>query len=65
MVWWILVASVLKHSVFVFSSNVKVHNVTIKTSLDAPLTDSIVPGMIFFSRLNGPFYYLFSYSIDI
>ena len=28
------------------SSNVKVHNVTIKTSLDAPFTDGIVPGMI-------------------
>jgi hypothetical protein len=56
---------VLKNSVFVFSSNVKVHNVMIETSLDAPLTDSIVPGMIFFSRLNGPFYDLFSYRIDI
>jgi polygalacturonase len=30
----------------VYCSNVKVHNVTIKTSLDAPLTDGIVPGMI-------------------
>jgi hypothetical protein len=56
---------VLKHSVFVFSSYVKVQNVTIETSLDAPLTDGIVLGMIFFSRLNGPFYDLFSYSIDI
>uniref|UniRef100_A0A0D3HPL9 Pectate lyase superfamily protein domain-containing protein n=1 Tax=Oryza barthii TaxID=65489 RepID=A0A0D3HPL9_9ORYZ len=27
----------------VYCSNVKVHNVTIKTSLDAPLTDGIVP----------------------
>jgi hypothetical protein len=56
----ILVASVLKHSVFVFSSNVKVHNVTIKTSLDAPLTDGIVPGMIFPpSRLNTLFMFYF------
>lgn len=37
----------LMHTVFVFSSNVKVHNVTIETSLDAPLTDGIVPGMFF------------------
>jgi len=37
------------HNVFVFFSNVKVHNVTIETSLDAPLTDGIVPGMFFFS----------------
>jgi len=42
-------AFVLTHNVFVFSSNVKVHNVTIETSLDAPLTDGIVPGMFFFS----------------
>jgi polygalacturonase len=40
-----LVASVLMHTVFVSSSNVKVHNVTIETSLDAPRTDGIVPGM--------------------
>jgi polygalacturonase len=32
---------------FCFFSNVKIHNVTIKTALDAPLTDGIVPGMNF------------------
>ena len=36
------------------SSNIKVHNVTIKTSLDAPFTDGIVPGMIA-SRLGRCF----------
>jgi len=40
-----LVASVLMHTVFVSSSNVTVHNVTIESSLDAPRTDGIVPGM--------------------